>query len=107
VRAEATKHVLPGCKSLGRPVAVCTAVGTTWGASKLGGLNIKEYLQPRKAAPWKVVFAGKKQEADLLCFWGRPMHEGRNRQMHFVKPAVAWDQAPEERFAEITSGRSC
>jgi hypothetical protein len=24
--AEATKHVLPGCKSLGRPVAVCAAV---------------------------------------------------------------------------------
>jgi hypothetical protein len=58
VRAEATKHVLPGCKSHGRPGAVCAAVGTIWVASKLGGLNIKEYLQPRKAGPRKVVFAG-------------------------------------------------
>jgi hypothetical protein len=49
VRAEATKHVRPGCQSLGRPVAACAAVGTTWEASKFGGLNIKEYLQPRKS----------------------------------------------------------
>jgi hypothetical protein len=40
VRAEATKHVLPGCKSLGRPVAVRAAVGTIWETSKFGGLNI-------------------------------------------------------------------
>ena len=58
VRAEVTKHVLPRCKSLGRPVAVCAAVGTIWEVSKFGGLNIKEYLQPRKAGPRKVVFAG-------------------------------------------------
>ena len=58
VRAEATKHVLPGCQSLGRPAAVCAAVGTTWEASKFGGLNIKEYLQPRKLSPRKVVFVG-------------------------------------------------
>jgi len=42
-------HDMPGCKSSGCPVAVCAAVGTTWRASKLGGLNIKEYLQPRKS----------------------------------------------------------
>jgi hypothetical protein len=42
-------HVRPGRKSSGCPVAVCTAVGTIWRASKLGGLNIKEYLQPRKS----------------------------------------------------------
>jgi hypothetical protein len=40
-------RVLPGCKSPGRPAVVYAAVGTTWGASKLGGLNIKEYLHPR------------------------------------------------------------
>src|SRR5260370_21017814 len=39
--------VCPGCKSLGCPVAVCAAVGTTWETSKLGGLNIKKCLQPR------------------------------------------------------------
>jgi hypothetical protein len=51
VRAEATKHVLPGRKSPGCPEAVCAAVGTTWGASKLGGLNIKKYLPPRNYRP--------------------------------------------------------
>ena len=29
---------MPGCKSSGCPVAVCAAVGTTWRASKLGGI---------------------------------------------------------------------
>ncbi len=48
VRAEATKHEVPGRKSLSCPGAVCAAVGATWEASKLGGLNIKECLQPRK-----------------------------------------------------------
>jgi hypothetical protein len=47
VCAEVTKRAMPGCKSPGCPAAVCAAVGTIWGASKLGGLNIKEYLQPR------------------------------------------------------------
>jgi hypothetical protein len=63
VRAEATKHVRPGCQSLGRPAAVCAAVGTTWEASKFGGLNIKEYLQPRNTDPRKVVFAENLREA--------------------------------------------
>jgi hypothetical protein len=59
VRAEATKHVLPGCKSLGCPAALCAAVGTTWETSKLGGLNIKKCLQPRKHPPREVVFADR------------------------------------------------
>jgi hypothetical protein len=48
VRVEVTKHDMPGCKSPGCPVAVCAAVGTIWGVSKLGGRNIKKYLQPSK-----------------------------------------------------------
>jgi len=55
VRAEATKHVLPGPKSLSCPVAVRTAVGTIWEASKLGGLNIKKCLQSRNNSRGKVV----------------------------------------------------
>ena len=55
MRVEATKHVLPGPKSLSCPVAVCTAVGTTWEASKLGGLNIKKCLQSRNDSREKVV----------------------------------------------------
>ena len=40
VRVEVTKHDMPGRKSPGCPVAFCAAVGTIWGASKLGGRNI-------------------------------------------------------------------
>ena len=48
VRAEATKHDVPGRRSPGCPAGVFAAVGTTWGASKLGGRNITKYLHPRK-----------------------------------------------------------
>jgi len=66
VRAEATKHVLPGPKSLSCPVAVCTAVGTTWEASKLGGLNVMKCLQPSKRLPRKSCFAGRSGKP-ILC----------------------------------------
>ena len=55
VRAEVTTHVLPGRKSPSCPAAVLAAVGTIWGASKLGGRNITEYLQPRKRGLREVV----------------------------------------------------
>jgi len=55
VRAAATKHDRPGRKSPGCPAGVCAAVGTIWGASKLGGRNITEYLQPRKVHLREVV----------------------------------------------------
>jgi hypothetical protein len=55
MHAEATKHVLLGRKSPGCPVAVCAAVGTIWGASKLGGLNITKCLQLRNAGPPEIV----------------------------------------------------
>ena len=57
VRAEATKHDKPGSKSLGCPVEKFAAVGATWEASKLGGLNIKKCLQPRELARGKIAFA--------------------------------------------------
>jgi len=57
VRAEVTTHVLPGRKSPSCPAAVLAAVGTIWGASKLGGRNITEYLRPRKL-PCEKSFAG-------------------------------------------------
>lgn len=59
MRAEATKHAMPGRKSLSCPVAVYAAVGTIWEMSKLGGLNITKCLQPRKTLRGKIVFAGK------------------------------------------------
>ena len=57
VRAEATKHDKPGCKSLGCPAEKFAAVGATWEASKLGGLNIKKCLQPRELTRGKIAFA--------------------------------------------------
>jgi hypothetical protein len=104
VRAEATKHVLPGCKSLGCPAARCAAVGTTWETSKLGGLNIKKCLQPRKHPPARSRIRGMKREADPDLSGGRPMTR-RKKQVYALRgTAVVGDQASEERFAEITSG---
>src|SRR5215468_616030 len=56
-RAEATKHGVPGCKSPSCPAVGVAAVGTIRGASKLGGRNITEYLQPRNATPREVVIS--------------------------------------------------
>jgi len=68
VRAEVTKRVLPGRKSLGCPVEKSAAVGTTWEVSKLGGLNIKKCLQSRKATSTRRRIRGMKREADpYLC----------------------------------------
>lgn len=72
MRGEVTNRVLLGRKSPGCPAGVFAAVGTIWGASKLGGRNIKKYLQPRKSPRTKSFQAGK-------C--GKPTHfsfgEGR------------------------------
>src|SRR5258708_36789032 len=76
VRAEVTKHVLPGCKSLGRPAAVCAAVGTIWEASKFGGLNIKEYLPPRKAVREKSCSREERERASAT-FVGRSVAIGQ------------------------------
>ena len=59
VRAEVTKHDMPGRKSPGCPAAVCAAVGTIWGVNKIGGRNITEYLQPRNTGPREVVLRSK------------------------------------------------
>jgi hypothetical protein len=59
VRAEATKHAMPGRKSLSCPEEVCAAVGAIWETSKQGGLNIKKCLQRRKTLRGKIVFAGE------------------------------------------------
>ena len=58
MRGEATNRVLLGRKSPGCPAGVFAAVGTIWGASKLGGRNITKYLQPRKSPRMKSFQAG-------------------------------------------------
>jgi hypothetical protein len=50
---------MPGRKNLSCPAAIGAAVGTIWEMSKLGGLNLKECLQPGKTLPGKMVFAGE------------------------------------------------
>jgi hypothetical protein len=105
MHAEATKHVQLGCKSLGCPAALCAAVGTIGEASKIGGLNITEYLQPRKTSALKS-FKRKKREADPMIFWGRPMTR-RKKQVNALRgTAGVEDQASKERFSEITLGKS-
>src|ERR1700756_5893629 len=73
MRGEATNRVLLGRKSPGCPAGVFAAVGTIWGASKLGGRNITKYLQPRKSPRTKSFQAGQLREADPFFHWGRPM----------------------------------
>src|SRR6516162_8810520 len=58
MRGEATNRVLLGRKSPGCPAAVLAAVGTIWGASKLGGRNITKYLHPRNTSLREVVIRG-------------------------------------------------
>jgi len=70
VRAEATKHDRPGRKIPGCPATVCAAVGTIWGESKLGGRNIKKYLQPRNTALREIVIRGKKRGKPTHSFLG-------------------------------------
>jgi len=74
MHAKVTTHVLLGRKSPGCPAGSMAAVGTTWGASKLGGPNITECLQPRKVVPLKSRLADGRGKADLISSWGRPMN---------------------------------
>ena len=105
VRAEVTTHVLPGRKSPSCPAAVLAAVGTIWGASKLGGRNITEYLRPRKIALREVVRRIDAGSRPTLC-WGRPMTLWKKQAQAHGGTAGVGDPASKERFSEITSG-SC
>jgi len=106
MHAEVTKHVLLGRKSPGCPAAVCAAVGTIWGASKLGGLNIKNCLPPRNSCPLRSRLSGGKREADPVDSRGRPMTQGKKQANAPCGTAGVRGQASREGFAEITSGRS-
>jgi hypothetical protein len=69
------------------------AVGTIWEASKLGGLNIKKCLQPRKTLRGKIVFAGEAGKPTHFLCWGRPM-PWRKKQVNALRePAVVRGQA--------------
>ena len=107
VRAEVTKHVLPGRNSSGCPAAVSAAVGTTWGAHKLGGLNIKKYLPPRNTSSarsrFKRIMSGKPTHGRR---WGRPMTQPEETGIGTLWDRRGIGSSIQEGFTEITSGRS-
>ena len=86
-RVEVTKHDVPGRRSPGCPAGVFAAVGTIWGASKLGGRNITKYLKPRKLTCEKSLVADQTREADPIATWGRPMTPWKKQaRAHGVPP---------------------
>src|SRR5215470_2721010 len=76
VRAEATKHVLPGRKSLGCSATISRSGGNDLGGEQTWGLNITECLQPRKSFPRKVASWTKAESRPNLPR-GRPMTSGK------------------------------
>ena len=87
MRGEVTNRVLLGRKSPGCPAGVFAAVGTIWGASKLGGRNITKYLRPRKAVLREVVIRGIGAGSRPTFPWGRPMTPWKKQvQAHGVPP---------------------
>jgi hypothetical protein len=106
VRAAATKHDVPGRRSPGCPAGVFAAVGTIWGASKLGGRNITKYLQPRKLTCEKSLFADETREADPNHSMGKADDTVEETGASTRCTAGVRDPASKERLSEITSG-SC
>jgi hypothetical protein len=107
VRAEVTKHVLPGRKSPGCPAAVRAEVGTTCGATQTWRPEHKEIsAAPKFPARMKSFQADNSREADPSLDWGRPMTQRKKQVNARCGTAGVRDQASKERFSEITSGRS-
>jgi hypothetical protein len=106
MRGEATNRVLLGRKSPGCPAGVFAAVGTIWGASKLGGRNITKYLQPRKSPLARSRFkrdnCGKPTHFPLGKADGTVEETGASTRC----TAGVGDPASKNRLLEITSG-SC
>jgi hypothetical protein len=104
MRGEATNRVLLGRKSPGCPAGVFAAVGTIWGASKIGGRNITKYLQPRKSP-----LARSRFKRDNC---GKPTHFPLGKADGTVEEtgvstrctAGVGDPASKKRLLEITSG---
>src|SRR5215469_13089156 len=76
----------------------------TWMASKLGGLNIREWLQPRKQRPprsHRVEPCGKPTRYPL----GKADDTGEVTSIGTPYPTVAEVQTSKQGLIEITSGR--
>ena len=100
------EHDRPGRKSPGCPAAVCAAVGTIWGASKLGGRNITKYLQPRNNGLREVVIRRTDAESRPTFPVGKADDIVEETGESTRCTAGVRDPASKERFSEITSGSS-
>jgi len=80
-------------------------VGTTWVASKLGGLKINEWLQSRKHPSVRKSLNGALWKPTRGTL-GKANVTGEVTGTCTLAPTVARAQAAEERFAEITPGRA-
>src|SRR5262245_23084856 len=105
-RAEATKHDKPRRRSPSCPAAVLAAVGTIRGASKLGGRNITEYLQPRNRGLREVVIRRTDAGSRPVNHLGKADDTVEETGESTRCTAGVGDPASKERFSEITSG-SC
>jgi hypothetical protein len=81
-------------------------VGATRVASKLRGLNVKKWLQPRKSAPLGSRFSGHLREADLYSPLGKADVVGEVTGKSTLQAVVVGARASWEGLAEITSGRT-
>src|SRR5215475_5449201 len=106
MRGEVTNRVLLGRKSPGCPAGVFAAVGTIWGASKLGGRNITKYLQPRKSPCTKVVSSGIIAGSRPTFPLGKADDIVEETVESTRCTAGVGDPASKNRLLEITSG-SC
>jgi hypothetical protein len=106
MRGEATNRVLLGRKSPGCPAGVFAAVGTIWGASKLGGRNITNYLQPRNPSPREVVLSGIAAGSRPTFPFGKADDTVEGTGASTRCTAGVGDPASKDRLLEITSG-SC
>jgi hypothetical protein len=95
-----------GSKSHGGHTTRVVSVGAIWVASKLGGLNIRECLQPREKLPCGSRCTDKLRKS-------RPCQNGGKAGVLWEETdegtrgdAGVWGQASKERHTEITSGKA-
>ena len=96
------------CPDVEAPAALreyFAAVGTTWGASKLGGRNITEYLHPRNTALREVV-RGTNAGSRPTLLLGKADDTVEETGKSTRCTAGVRDPASKEGLSEITSGSS-
>ena len=105
--AEVTKHNRPGRRSPSCPAAVIAAVGTTRGASKLGGRNITKYLHFRNPVLREVVIRGVDAGSRSILLLGKADDAVEETGESTRRAAGERDPVSKDGLSEITSGSSC